>query len=46
MGPLDLLWLFFIFSTFHPLVQQKVLAYQRATRCASWRSGTAPVLSP
>jgi hypothetical protein len=29
MGPLDLLWLFFIFSTFQPLVQQKVLAYQR-----------------
>jgi hypothetical protein len=24
MGPLDLLWLFFIFPTFHPLVQQKV----------------------
>jgi ClpP class serine protease len=30
MGPLDLLWLFFIFSTFQPLIQQKVLAYQRA----------------
>jgi ClpP class serine protease len=29
MGPLDLLWLFFIFSTFQPLIQQKVLAYQR-----------------
>ncbi|WP_445188609.1 hypothetical protein ACTXG6_16080 [Pseudonocardia sp. Cha107L01] len=29
MGPLDLLWLFFIFSTFQPLVQQKALAYQR-----------------
>ncbi|MDT7628038.1 MAG: hypothetical protein QOF99_8939 [Pseudonocardiales bacterium] len=32
MGPLDLLWLFFIFSTFQPLVQQKVLAYQRGQK--------------
>jgi ClpP class serine protease len=29
MSPLDLLWLFLIFSSFQPLVQQKVLEYQR-----------------
>jgi ClpP class serine protease len=30
MNPLDLLWLFFILSSLQPMVQQKVLAMQRA----------------
>ena len=30
MNPLDLIWIFFIFSSLQPAMQQRLLAYQRA----------------
>lgn len=30
MGPLDLVWLFFILSSLQPMLQQRMLAYRRA----------------
>jgi ClpP class serine protease len=35
MSPLDLLWLFFIFSSLQPMIQQRYLAYQRSAALRS-----------